>query len=72
MPGVATDACARILEGLELEPLGRHTDAAPVGEQSLSVIALAAGFADQSHFTRVFRRAFGETPGSYARSLRGR
>jgi AraC family transcriptional regulator len=42
------------------------------GEQSLSVIALDAGFADQSHFTRVFRQAFGETPGQYARSLRAR
>ena len=36
----------------------------------LSVIALDAGFSDQSHFTRVFRAAFGETPGQYARSLR--
>jgi AraC family transcriptional regulator len=42
------------------------------GEQPLSAIALDAGFADQSHFTRVFRQAFGETPGQYARSLRGR
>ena len=38
----------------------------------LSVIALDAGFADQSHFTRVFRQTFGETPGQYARSLRAR
>jgi AraC family transcriptional regulator len=38
---------------------------------SLSIIALQAGFADQSHLTRVFRQAFGETPGQYARSLRG-
>jgi AraC-like DNA-binding protein len=36
----------------------------------LSMIALDAGFSDQSHFTRVFRQAFGETPGQYARSLR--
>lgn len=36
----------------------------------LSMIALDAGFADQSHFTRVFREVFGETPGQYARSLR--
>jgi AraC family transcriptional regulator len=34
------------------------------------MIALDAGFADQSHFTRVFRQAFGQTPGQYARSLR--
>jgi len=41
------------------------------GDRPLSVIALDAGFSDQSHFTRVFRQAFGETPGQYARSLRG-
>ncbi len=42
------------------------------GNRPLSMIALDAGFSDQSHFTRVFRQAFGETPGQYARSLRGR
>jgi AraC family transcriptional regulator len=36
----------------------------------LSIIALQAGFADQSHLTRAFRQAFGETPGQYARRLR--
>ena len=39
-------------------------------KRPLSMIALDAGFADQSHFTRVFRQAYGETPGQYARSLR--
>jgi AraC family transcriptional regulator len=39
-------------------------------KRPLSMIALDAGFADQSHFTRVFRQAFGQTPGQYARSLR--
>jgi AraC family transcriptional regulator len=38
--------------------------------QTLSRIALDAGFADQSHFTRVFKQVFGETPGQYARSFR--
>jgi AraC family transcriptional regulator len=42
------------------------------GKRPLSSIALDAGFADQSHFTRVFRQTYGETPGHYARSLRGR
>jgi AraC-like DNA-binding protein len=41
-------------------------------KRPLSMIALDAGFSDQSHFTKVFRQAFGETPGQYARSLRGR
>jgi AraC family transcriptional regulator len=39
-------------------------------KRPLSMIALDAGFADQSHFTRVFRQAYGQTPGQYARSLR--
>lgn len=41
------------------------------GEQSLAEIALAAGFADQSHFSRLFRAATGVTPTHYRR-LRGR
>jgi AraC-like DNA-binding protein len=36
----------------------------------LSQVAYAAGFADQSHLTRTFRRATGYTPGLYRR-LRG-
>ena len=35
----------------------------------LQEIAHAAGFADQSHFTRAFRRATGLTPGQYRRAL---
>lgn len=38
------------------------------GHLSLAEIALQCGFTDQSHFTRVFRRALGLTPGRY-RSL---
>ena len=30
-------------------------------------VALAAGFADQSHFARVFRRVVGLTPGQWRR-----
>src|SRR5262249_43459170 len=33
--------------------------------QALSEIALNCGFADQSHFTREFRRQFGRTPREY-------
>jgi AraC family transcriptional regulator len=41
------------------------------GRQSLAEIAEAAGFADQSHFTRVFRTRMGVTPGAYRALLRG-
>jgi len=33
----------------------------------LAETALAAGFADQAHFTRVFKTAFGMTPGRYVK-----
>jgi AraC-like DNA-binding protein len=35
------------------------------GGQTLAGVAAACGFADQSHFTRVFRRHFGVTPRAY-------
>jgi transcriptional regulator GlxA family with amidase domain len=37
----------------------------PVGE-----IAIACGFADQSHLTRVFTRAMGVSPGVWRRERR--
>lgn len=39
-------------------------------DASLSSIALNAGYADQSHFTRAFRRALGVTPARYRESAR--
>jgi AraC family transcriptional regulator len=35
------------------------------GEASLAAIAIEAGFADQSHFTRLFRRYVGTTPACF-------
>ena len=32
--------------------------------------AVAAGFSDQSHLTRLFKRVYGTTPGVYARAIR--
>ena len=37
-------------------------------EASLGQIALECGLADQSHFTRLFRRFVGETPGAWRRA----
>ena len=39
-------------------------------DMPLSEIAYECGFADQSHFTRVFKRRMGATPGAYRDSLR--
>jgi AraC-like DNA-binding protein len=38
-------------------------------EKTLSDVALACGFADQSHFTRVFTRMTGISPGAWRRGL---
>jgi AraC family transcriptional regulator len=35
--------------------------------ESISVIALSCGFADQSHFTRAFRTALGASPAAWRR-----
>jgi AraC family transcriptional regulator len=39
------------------------------GRLSLSDVALACGFADQSHLTRVFTRIVGVSPGAWRRAL---
>jgi AraC family transcriptional regulator len=41
------------------------------GDRSLAEIAAEAGFADQSHFTRLFRRYLGTTPGRFRAFQRG-
>src|SRR4029077_3869174 len=40
------------------------------GEHSLTEAALEAGFTDQSHMSRSFKRLIGESPGAYRRRLR--
>jgi AraC family transcriptional regulator len=39
-------------------------------ELPLADIALAAGFCDQSHFTRTFRRVIGVAPSQYRAFIR--
>ena len=43
----------------------------PNEQMSLSDVALASGFADQSHFTRVFSKEIGTSPGAWRRCLKG-
>ena len=46
----------------------RAQDLLLVGKESISDIAIQTGFADQSHFTKTFRRATGATPKDWQRS----
>jgi AraC family transcriptional regulator len=41
------------------------------GDRALTEVAVEAGFSDQAHFTRVFRRIVGETPAAWQRAMRG-
>ena len=55
------------LRGLRLTwAAGRLTDS----EDAIAQIAHEAGFFDQSHFTRMFKRHFGLTPQAYRRAIR--
>ena len=40
-----------------------------LGGETLATVAFACGFSDQAHFTRLFRRSFGYTPGDLAASV---
>jgi AraC family transcriptional regulator len=51
--------------------LARACERLADSEMTLSEIAAWAGFHDQSHFSRVFRRATGWTPGGFRRAMRG-
>ena len=57
------------LLALRLERARRMLDAP---DAALSDVALRAGFADQAHFTRFFKRHYGMTPGIVLRSRRRR
>jgi len=59
---------AEYLRGLRLEWAGKQL---AQGDEALCEIALAAGFADQSHFTRAFKRYAGVTPARFRRRARG-
>jgi AraC family transcriptional regulator len=59
--GVSIAAFARAVR------LDRAAERLEGGRCSLDVIARDAGFVDQSHFTRAFKKAKGMTPGQYRR-----
>lgn len=56
---------ASITEFAQTQSVRRALRALAHSQQALSEIALAAGFYDQSHMTRVFRRMTGRTPGAH-------
>jgi AraC-like DNA-binding protein len=54
---------------LQIRRLEFARDALQDVETPISGIAFQAGFADQSHLTRLFRARFGVTPARYRRTL---
>lgn len=76
--GVHPDHLARVFRAHFGHPVGTYVRRLRLewaatrlvaGEESIAHIALHAGFADQSHFTRAFKRYTGLTPAEYRRSL---
>lgn len=66
----------RIYYGLSLGDYVRRlrlewvTHQLTTSDKSLTQLAHAAGFSDQSHFTRVFKRYMGVTPGRYRQGMK--
>ena len=55
------DAMRRLIDGYAAQDLMLSTN------DPLAQVAVACGFSDQSHFSRQFRRALGETPNAWRR-----
>ncbi len=53
---------------LQKERISRACELLRTSEMSLSDVATACGFADQSHFTRTFANTVGTTPGQWRRN----
>ncbi len=58
----------RWLRGFRVE---RAKELLLASKLALAQIAYDCGFADQSHFTRVFTQVVGTTPGAWRRARRG-
>ncbi len=56
---------------LQTHRIARARDLLLTSTRDLADIALACGFADQSHFTRTFARSCGEAPGAWRRARQG-
>jgi AraC family transcriptional regulator len=65
-------SCFRVSMGAYVRRLRLEWVARQLAESEgpLARLALAAGFADQSHFTRAFKRYSGLTPSAYRRTMR--
>lgn len=57
-----------VMQFVERMRLDRARGLIAEGRHPLAQVALMTGFVDQSHFARRFRRAFGQSPGEFARS----
>ena len=77
--GVHPDYISRVFSSVHNTTMGEYVRRLRVeraahrlsaSDESISAIAYGAGFSDQSHLTRVFKRMMGVTPGRY-RSLHG-
>ncbi|MEV7583702.1 helix-turn-helix domain-containing protein [Streptomyces erythrochromogenes] len=62
------DACIQPVHGAALADLTRLALVSPSGRLSISELAAHWQFADGSHFTRAFKKQYGQTPTEYARS----
>lgn len=51
--------------------LHRSAQALARGRDSIAAIGLKSGFFDQAHFSRLFRKRYGATPGQFRRSFNG-
>lgn len=77
--GVSPARLARAFRACFRLPLGAYQQRRRVERAALSLattdiplarLAVEAGFCDQAHFTRHFRRHMGQTPGSFRRARR--
>jgi AraC family transcriptional regulator len=79
--GVHPFHLSRVFRAVHRQTIGEHVHKLRVTyacqqlalpDNDLATVALSAGFADQSHFTRVFKEVTGITPGTFRRLATGK